>query len=169
MNFKILQVLRSLVEQPEHAAWGFRLDPRAPVLMSNGPAQTLPLWSLFGVYLLVERRQPAWDVPLEEFEGELLYAGMTTSNVHERLKAHFGLANMQSTYANHRWRTVPRVLPALQEQLARGEVVLYCVGVSSSVDLPQQQRNLMPEILEKHLLLQFALTQGRLPILNLQF
>ena len=75
---------------------------------------------------------------------------------------------MQSTYANHRWRTVPRVLPALQEQLARGEVVLYCVGVSSSVDLPQQQRNLMPEILEKHLLLQFALAQGGVSSFSVQ-
>lgn len=169
MTFKILHALRALVDQPEHASWGFELEPRAPVLLSNGPAQTLPLWSLFGVYLLVERGGAAWDIPLQEYEGELLYVGMTTSNVHERMKAHFGLANMQSSYSNHRWRNVPRVLPAQQEQLGRGDVVLYCIGIRSNFELPTARASLMPEILEKHLLVQFALKQGRLPILNLRF
>lgn len=168
-SFQTMPVLRSLADDPEFASWGMKIEPRAPVLLSNGPQQTLPLWSLFGVYLLVERNDDAWDVPLERFDGEVLYVGMTNSNVHERLKSHFGLANMRSSFENHRWRTVKRVLPELQERLGRGDVVLYSIGISSKFELPDGQRALLPEILEKHLLLRYALTQQRLPILNLQF
>lgn len=143
---------------------------KPPLLLSNGPGQTLPLWKLFGVYFIVEKDLECWNRPLDEFTGELLYIGQTATNVHERIKSHFGLANMQSTFENHRWRTVKRVPGNLQERLALGDIVLYCVEVTSDLqDLLKERQALLPEVVEKQLLLDFAFATGSLPILNLQF
>lgn len=169
---KNVQYKKSLnaIESRNSAFGQITFTERAPLLLSNGPSQTLSVWKLFGIYLIVEKNLENWNRPLSEFDGDLLYVGKTSSNVHDRIKSHFGLANMQSTFENHRWTTVKQVPDDLQIRLSVGDVVLYCVEVNSNTaDIPEQRRVLLPEIVEKQLLLDYAFNKGALPILNLQF
>ena len=167
--FSIKSALKDLSDM-DNAFGRITFLARKPILLSKGPQQTLPVWELFGIYLLVERIGDNWDVPLESFEGELLYVGKTSTNVHERIKCHFGLANMESSFENHRWSSLKHIATDLQNRLAVGDVVLYCVEVrSGGAGVHKGVRQLLPEIVEKHLLLTYALSTGRLPVLNLQF
>ena len=168
MHFDILSSLKQI--NKDVGVFGeISLIPRSPILLENGASQTLSTYALFGIYLLVEKN-PDWNVPLEVYEGELLYVGKTNTNVHERIKSHFGLANMRSTFENHRWNSVPSISSDLKIKLGSGSVVLYCVDVRCEhTQCKDVALNILPEMVEKQLLLLFALKFGRLPYLNLQF
>ncbi|HMU86658.1 MAG TPA: hypothetical protein PK212_05955, partial [Agitococcus sp.] len=96
-----------------------------------------------------------------------LYVGKTQKNLCERIKSHFGMKNLTiKTCENHRWHSVPSISDELKNRLSQGKVVIYpveCISDNLSA------KALLPELIEKQLLVAFVLTHGHLPKLNLQF
>ncbi|HRH92696.1 MAG TPA: hypothetical protein PLW01_12395 [Agitococcus sp.] len=165
MNIK--QVLDELFSKPSALGnTSYHINP--PMLLSDGLAQIYQAWELSGIYLLLEYQEGSdWNVTLEQASGELLYVGKTQKNLCERIKSHFGMKNLTSkTFENHRWHSVLSISDELKNRLSQGKVVIYpveCISDNLSA------KALLPELVEKQLLVAFVLTHGHLPKLNLQF
>ena len=165
MNIK--QVLDELFSKPS-ALGNTSYQIKSPMLLSDGLAQIYQAWELTGIYLLLEYQEGSdWNVALEQASGELLYVGKTQKNLCERIKSHFGMKNLTiKTCENHRWHSVPSISDELKNRLSQGKVVIYpveCISDNLSA------KALLPELVEKQLLVAFVLKHGYLPKLNLQF
>ncbi|MBK9186380.1 MAG: hypothetical protein IPM78_08925 [Moraxellaceae bacterium] len=165
MNIK--QVLDEMFSKPS-ALGNISYQIKQPMLLSEGMAQVYHAWELSGVYLLLEHQESKnWNVPLEQASGKLLYVGKTQKNLCERIKSHFGMKNLTvETFENHRWHSVPSISDDVKNQLSQGKIVIYPIEcVSDNLNA----KVLLPELVEKQLLVAFVLEHGHLPILNLQF
>lgn len=124
-----------------------------------------------GIYLLTEPRQDGWKQPAETNEQEIWYVGKS-NDVGGRVWEHFGRVYEPGTsnrcfprFKYHRWAGLSCVPINVQQSCAEGDVVVYTVAIHNS---GQGASWILPELLEKYVLVKLVLENGRLPYLNLQ-
>ena len=137
-----------------------------PIILKNGLGSVLPYFNHYGLYLLVA------SVPQDDkYDGELLYVGKTNFNVYDRIKGHMQApsSNEEYPFINHRWmgENIKSVPPEVKMLVAQGNVKLHLIGLEEPVD--DKHKGILPELVEKEVLIAFAHENGRLPYLNMQF
>lgn len=163
----LAETLRNIGEK-ESALGSLMFKPRSPHHLRDGVAPIRPHWKFCGVYLLTKPTEPDWNVPFEESNADIWYIGMTSVNIFECMIRHFGHPRHGAPVVyEHRW-TNNSAPPDINTYLARGDVVVYPIEVSStSPQLTEKQRNLLPGLVEKQLIVAYADRYGMLPPLNL--
>ncbi|WP_155520964.1 hypothetical protein [Ralstonia solanacearum] len=163
----ISEALQAIAEKPS-AVGLLTYRPRPPYNLVHGLEQIRPHWQLSGVYVLAKLLEPEWNVPFEEGDAAVWYVGMTAVDIFKCMERHFGRPRTGAPVVyEHRW-TNGSAPSWIGEYLQRGEVVLYPIEVPSATpQLTGNQRNLLPGLVEKQLLVAYVDRYGTLPPLNL--
>ena len=128
-----------------------------PVQLRDGREEILRRWQRH-IYLLVE--------PAKSDESAIWYIGKSYSSISDRIKCHFG-NQKDCGFPDHEWATY--IDDEVDAVLTRGDVEIFTISISTKIDLADEQNRLLPELVEKYLLVKYALSYGKLPILNRQF
>ncbi|MGU7773748.1 hypothetical protein ACV229_26640 [Burkholderia sp. MR1-5-21] len=168
MTLKSIAETLESIRAKRSAVGQLSFKPTGPYYLAQGLEPIRPQWEFSGVYVLTKPSAPDWNVAFEESDAAVWYVGMTARNIFECMLRHFGLPRSASSVVyQHRW-TNGSASPDIEGCLARGEVVLYPISVRSSEQaLTQKQRDLLPGLVEKQLLVAYADRYGSLPPLNL--
>jgi len=136
----------------------FDFDDR-PVRLRDGREEILRRWRRH-IYLLVE--------PAKSDESAVWYIGKSHSSISDRIKSHFG-NQKDCGFPDHEWAKLQYIGGEVNDVLTRGDVEIITLSISSEIDLDDEQKRLLPELVEKYLLVKYALSYGKLPALNRQF
>lgn len=136
----------------------------------------IPFESDYGIYLLSNPVEPDWRVPLEVNESDLWYVGKSAGDIGGRIWKHLGNAYNPDTGQRydppckaHDWADSKHVDVEIRDSIANGNLVVYAIRLDFSEGMTEAQRRLLPEVLEKHVLVRYFLAYGQLPPLNFQF
>lgn len=135
------------------------------IRLLNGRDEILRRWN-HNIYLIA--------APKELISGEepsspsIWYIGKTTSSLSDRIKSHVG-NQIDGKFSDHRWAKLEKIDGDIRGIIESGNVDIYTIEIIPDDSLKPEQKSLLPELIEKYLLVMFALEFGELPVLNLQF
>lgn len=136
----------------------------------NESGGRVPFESECGIYLYTEPGDPVWRLPLAENQNAVWYVGKSGGSIGGRVWSHMGSIYDPTTgttwtprFKRHRWAEANSVPQDIRHRLAHGDVVVYALAVRA-----ERNAALLAELLEKHVLVEFVLTHGHQPPLNLQ-
>ena len=135
----------------------------------------IPYETDYGIYLFTKPSEPDWKISLDENRSTLWYVGKSAGDIGGRVWNHLGnVYNENGERCDppcraHQWAGNENVDASIRDAIAHGCLVVYTVKIEMPGNLNQTQEMLLPELLEKHILMRYFLKYGRLPALNFQF
>lgn len=107
---------------------------------------------------------------MAENQNAVWYVGKSGGSIGRRVWSHMGSIYDPATrtpwtprFKRHRWAETHSVPQDIRDRLADGDVVVYALAVRADTNSA-----LLADLLEKHVLVEYVLTHGHLPPLNLQ-
>lgn len=166
----VANVLTSL-ETRLAALGALRLSISAPWHFKEFRKTRLEVESEGGLYLYTRPASPDWKIPAATNASDVWYVGKSDRNLTGRVWNHMGVADpAQSThdgsprFSRHKWaKNCDYIGANLLSNLEKGEVVVYTVAIDGVTGF-----GYTPELIEKHVLVEYALKYGALPALNRQ-
>lgn len=146
------------------------IEISSPWHFNESGKERIPFEHHAGIYLYTRPGGTEWRVPLGENTNEVWYVGKSAGSLGGRIWSHMGSIYDPETgtpweprFKRHRWAELQAVPLDVRESVANGDVVVYTMAIQSEANL-----YLMAELLEKHVLVDYVLANGRLPVLNMQ-
>ena len=147
-----------------------KFEVSAPWHFNESKGAGIPFAKENGIYIYTKPNKPSWNISADENSNELLYVGKSVGDISGRVWHHVGrtcdpTTNLPSSprFKFHRWSTALSVPSEVRESVATGNVVIYTISLHS-----ESRNYILPELLEKYVLVEYVLAMGRLPALNLQ-
>lgn len=155
----------------QSAFGALKVEIGRPWHFNESKEEYVPFGKEHGLYLFTKPNLPDWEIEAEENDNPVWYVGKSAGDIGGRVWKHVGLIFDPETklvcnprFKFHRWSNVLSVPEDTRKSVADGNVVVYTVAVRSESMSP-----LLSELLEKYVLVHYALENGGLPELNLQF
>jgi len=167
----ISKVLKELENEAFKSKLGpFIFDSKPPIHAdsTNGKDELLRNWNSKGIYLLTEPAEQG-NTDLWQNQSAVWYIGKTYSNVYNRIRSHLGSPNEGHAFGQHEWRDLKYIPEKIREFLSKCQVEIYLIEVGHNPSLSEDKQRLVPELIEKQLLLAYVHEYGELPVLNRQF
>lgn len=146
------------------------IETSDPWHFNESGGQRIPYEHHPGIYLYTRPARTDWRIPLGENNNEIWYVGKSAGSLGGRVWSHMGSIYDPETgtpweprFKRHRWAELQSVPQDVRESLANGDVVVYTLAIRSDTS-----QALLAELLEKHVLVEYVLSQGQLPVLNMQ-
>jgi len=136
----------------------------------NKSGGKVPLEGECGIYVYTQPGDSDWRLPLAANQNAVWYVGKSGGSIGGRVWSHMRTIYDPETrtpwtprFKAHRWAQTYSVPEEIRDRLANGDITVYSVAVRAGTN-----RALLADLLEKHVLVEFVLTHGHLPPLNLQ-
>lgn len=139
----------------------------APWHFNESRETKLQVGSARGLYLYSRPATPNWQLPARDNTSEVWYIGKSKTDLSRRIHSHMGTAasvNDRPRFPNHKWaQNCDYIAEDVRAHIAAGDVVVYTVAIDAATTF-----GYLAEMIEKHVLIEYALAHGGLPVLNRQ-
>ena len=148
---------------------GFSFKVGKPWKFTDRKDEVIPYGENKGIYLFTSSHNSDSTI-VSGIDTELLYLGKSKTAIGGRVWKHMGRITDPDTnepcnppFKYHQWN-YDRIPPKIREDLSNGEVAIYTIpldGTSHKIDVS--------EMVEKYLLIEYAINYKTLPVLNNSF
>jgi hypothetical protein len=156
--------------ETEKSPLEFSFEISEPWYFKDRKELRIPYGDQCGVYIFTAPPDSS-DMRAEGMDAKVWYVGKSVPAMGGRIWKHMGPVldpdsgeECAPPFKHHRWRDCKVVPDKIRDKLANGNVVIYTIPLETtecSIDVA--------EMLEKYLLIEYALCYQSLPVLNLSF
>jgi hypothetical protein len=168
-----VQYIKKILDKFIALPWNFqplRCEISEPWHFNESREIDVPFGYEKGLYLYTKPNVPEWNLPMINNENPVWYVGKSEGDVGGRVWNHVLPVTEKQTglpciprFKYHQWSEIPSVPEDVRDSVASGIVVVYTISVRSESQVP-----FLAELLEKYVLIEYVLAEGKLPVLNFQ-